>query len=340
MFMNKLFKKKKGENLVKMISRASSEYELKDTYQGITLDQVEGTLGAIGRHSPDIKDVIWCLLIDDVPSLFSKAKHNKLCDGATTAQIATFVGVLMRKGEKLDREGRDYWIKPLRELGAIEACTYSPGVGFLPGHLVPKSPNSAYKIAPGFLDLIKAYGSKEFKEHMEKWISSDSVRARLKIQADLETVARSSSGGNSHKDLINASIEVYTKNYLPGYILIYKDDSDGDRITDEEQALMKKYNIELGIADSFPDVILYNEKLDSLWFIEAVTSDGEVDEHKLAGLKAICTNSGKSFAGSTTTYMTWKAFAQRQQSVRNLANTSMVWIYEDPEKQLKVEHLK
>lgn len=340
MFMDKLFKKEKGENLTKMILRASSKYKLKDTYQGISLDQVDGVLTAIDRYSPDIKDVIWCLLIDDIPSMFGTAKGYKFSDGATTAQIATFVGVLMRKSDKLDREGRDYWIKPLRELGAIEACTFSSSEGFLPGHLVAKSPNSCYRLAPSFIDLLKAYGSKGFKAQLKKWISGDSIRTRLKIQADLEATAKSSLSGNSHKDLIDASIKIYAKNYLPDYILIYKDDSDGDRINDEERALMKKHKIQLGLSDSFPDVILYNQKKDALWFIEAVTSDGEVDEHKLAGLKAICEKSKKVFAGSTTTYMTWKAFAQRQQSVRNLADTSLVWILEDPEKQLKVDHLK
>lgn len=338
--MDKLFKKEKGENLGKMILRASLTYKLKSSYQGITLKQVEGVLEAISRYSPDIRDAIWCLLIDDIPSMFGKAKDYKFSDGATTAQIATFVGVLMRKSEKLDREGRDYWIKPLRELGAIEPCIFFPGQGFLPGHLIAKSPNSCYRLAPSFVDLLKAYGTKEFNAQMKKWISSDSVRTRLKIQADLEENAKSSLTGNGHKDLIDASIKIYAKNYLPDYILIYKDDSDGDRISEEEKALMKKYKIQLALGDSFPDVILYNPKLDALWFIEAVTSDGEVDEHKLAGLKTICSKSSKLFAGSTTTYKTWKACGQRQQSVKNLAHTSMVWILEDPEKQFKVEHLQ
>jgi hypothetical protein len=86
-------------------------------------------------------------LLDDInPSFFFEAaqKGLKFCDGASTAHIACHVGVLQRKSTKLDREGRDYWLKPLWEIGALEKLYFDPDTGdFMPGHPVPKSPNSA-----------------------------------------------------------------------------------------------------------------------------------------------------------------------------------------------------
>ncbi|WP_281962630.1 BsuBI/PstI family type II restriction endonuclease, partial [Bacillus cereus] len=98
--------------------------------------------------------------------------------------------------------------------------------------------------------------------------------------------------------------------YLPGYTYIFKDADDGDRISAEEQQILNKFNMTFGsLADVWPDVILYNEEKNSLWFIEAVTSDGEVDSHKLKGFKSICKNSNKIFGGCTTTYSDWKKYS-------------------------------
>ena len=75
----------------------------------------------------------------------------------------------------------------------------------------------------------------------------------------------------------------------------------------------------------------------SLWFIEAVTSDEEVDEHKMLGLKKICEQSGKIFGGATTTYLSWKEMAVRRHKYKNLANGSCVWIREDPGRYLIIK---
>ncbi len=89
--------------------------------------------------------------------------------------------------------------------------------------------------------------------------------------------------------------------------------------------------------DACPDVILYNSTRNALWFIEAVTSDGEVDCQKWDGLKRICERSGKLMAGATTTYPDWKKFAVRQKANRNLCVDTRVWISEDPTKEFVVK---
>ena len=71
---------------------------------------------------------------------------------------------------------------------------------------------------------------------------------------------------------------------LSSYLVIFPvftDCEDGDRVTDEEHAALDSAGIVFGqLTDVWPDAILYNESENSLWFIEAVTSDGEVDNHK------------------------------------------------------------
>ncbi len=229
----------------------------------------------------------------------------------------------------MDREGRDYWIKPLRDVGAIEPLTLIKGhKEFVPGHVVPKSPNSAYRLAADFVEVLCEEDDR-LGDHIELWISDYSVRCRLSLQA--EAAARSASEFvNSHGALVKSIIKYYVPKFLPDYALIYTDVSDGDRITSEEHERLASVGMQLTLADAFPDVILVNRHKRLAWFVEAVTSDGEVDLHKFHQLKELCERSGLELAGLTTAYESYKDFAKRQSKYKNVVPQTFVWILERP----------
>ncbi|WP_315942001.1 BsuBI/PstI family type II restriction endonuclease, partial [Salmonella enterica] len=81
---------------------------------------------------------------------------------------------------------------------------------------------------------------------------------------------------------------------------------------------------------------LWNRQNNSLWVIEAVTSDGEVDIHKMRSLQAFAIRNGKADIGFTTTYPTWKKAAERQSALKNLAGDSYMWILEDPSRNIQI----
>lgn len=127
----------------------------KKAMHGITKEQVRTALQFINKATDDLVDVVYALLDDGFPNLFNSDLPFSM--GASTAHIGCYVGIFVRNGKKLDREGRDYWIKPLREVGAIEVVTYDkPSNSFVSGHLKAKSPNSAYRIDPEFIKVILA----------------------------------------------------------------------------------------------------------------------------------------------------------------------------------------
>jgi hypothetical protein len=125
--------------------------------------------------------------------------------------------------------------------------------------------------------------------------------------------------------------------FLQDFQVLYVDDSDGDRISDTERDNMKRAGIELTLDDAMPDVLLWNPKTDEIWVIEAVTSDGEVDLHKVEQINRLAKRCGKKFVGFTTTYRTWKDAATRQGKHTNIAIGTYIWIQGDPAKQFKVE---
>lgn len=327
--------KRPQEKLEEYFSRLVDEgFRLENSYQGIQLKDIEEVLRRFNRMSADRRDAIWCLLNDDFPSPFARDCDISIADGASTAQIGCYVGILMRHAKKLDREGRDYWLKPLTEIGALEHVTFLNG-RFHHGHLKAKSPNSAYRLTDAFKELLRSVGRGCFDTVFEQYV--DEVNPRLKAIAMMEERARYEVGISAHGQLILDSIDVYAKTFLPGYRPVFTDYQDGDRVTQQERTALEKAGIDFGsIGDAWPDAILYNENDNSLWFIEAVTSDGEADEHKVEGLKRICRRSGKAYGGTTTTYETWQRLAVRQKAINNLARETYVWIREFPEKQFYV----
>lgn len=308
-----------------------------DTLQGVDKERVRAVLAAIDRNTNDIVDTVFALLDDTRSSWFPSATlGTKFSEGASTAHIACHVGILQRGARKLDREGRDYWIKPLRELGAIEPVYLNPGTGeFIHGHVVAKSANCAYRLADDFKEILQAPAAK-WKEQLKVWASEERIRQRAEFQATMAEQSRRQVD-TKHSDLIRASQNHYVGAFLPGYEVIYIDDGDSDRITDQDRERLAVAGLEIRLDDAMPDILLWNQESDWLWVVEAVTSDGEVDAHKQKQLQALAERHGKAGIGFTTTYARWKDLAARQGRHKNLAIGTYVWIQEDPSRQLRVD---
>jgi hypothetical protein len=200
--------------------------------------------------------------------------------------------------------------------------------------VIAKSGNSCYRLEESLKAVLIAPDA-EWPDLLVHWVSKDAARARREFQAQAAEAARQLVD-SGHSDLIQASINVYAARFLPDYQVIYVDDGDGDRITREDRARFAKAGIQLRLEDGMPDVLLWNPQTDRLWVIEAVTSDGEVDLHKVNQLRRVAERSGKRGIDFTTTYRTWKEAATRQGTHQNIAVGTYVWIQADPARQLLV----
>lgn len=321
-------------------------YDANTEKQGIKKESIELVMNKMGMTKDSYINCIWAMLDDKLNNLIDNKMKFK--DGAKVAEIGGYLAILLADAEiKKDREQvRDYIIKPLIDIGAVEPITYLKkdnekvkveNDGFYVGHLVPKSPNLAYRLHESFVDLLKEVGNNDFEEKFNKWTSTDCKNERINIILEKEKRNKSLLIIDGHAALINDSIELYAKHYLSEYVVIYKDDSDGDRVNHNERQMLDKHGIVFGGLDNvWPDVILYNEKEEKLAFIEAVTSDGEVDNAKLAGLYKICKDSNKKFGEAVTTYQDYKTYAKRQKSNKNIALNTYIWIEEDPSKRMYV----
>lgn len=320
---------------------AQGEEPVPVAYQGVAKKRISEVLRAIDRYTVDQRDAVFALL-DNVNDSFYRLQYKrfpagiKFCEGATVAHVGCHFGILQRGEGKSDREGRDYWLKPLWEIGAIEKVFFDKSSSrFIPGHPVAKSPFTAYRLADGFKMILRAPETK-WHAMLAKWIKQDAIRRRLELQAKLAEASRLQVD-TKHSNLIRACCDYYVPHFLPGYEVLYIDDADGDRIGEPDRDNFYRAGVNIGLADSMPDVLLWNSATDCLWVIEAVTSDGEVDQHKVSSLTALAKRCGKAGIGFTTTYQTWSAVARRQSRYKNIAPGTYIWIQEDPSKQYFAE---
>jgi len=315
--------------------RAGTIARVGDLSGGVSKERIRAVLGRISRENADTVDAVFALLDGQTTSFFTGASNLRFCEGATTAHIACHIGILQRESGKLDREGRDYWLKPLWEIGAMEKVFYTAGVGFDYGHPVAKSPFSAYRLAASFVEILRA-PEERWGQLLSEWSAAEPTRVRLERQASMAAVARARVD-TKHADLIQAIITHYVPTFLSGFEVVYVDDSDGDRVSAEQRRRLESAGLDLLISDSMPDVLLWNRSTDSLWVVEAVCSDGEVDNHKLRALTEFSRRCGKSGIEFTTAYRTWKEAGARQGTHRNLAVGSYLWVLEDGSRQFFVQ---
>lgn len=331
------------ESLVRNIREERETYDanpIPSSFQGVTKEKIQRVLSRIDRASDDMVDAVFALLDNETDSFYKKPPEgSKFSDGATTAHVGAHVGILQRGGRtKLDREGRDYWIKPLRGIGAIIPIYLEPkSRKFVVGHPVPKSPNLGYKLSSEFVEILKS--GDDWEKLLEEWIHEDKLRERLRLQADAEKLTRQTID-SSHRELIIACQEIYVPNFLADYLTVFVDVEDGQRVSDDEAKALYDAGIEITLADAMPDVLLVNKARNSIWVIEAVTSDGEVDDHKVSQILQLAKRSGIAFVGFTTAYLSWKDVARRQSQYKNIAPNTYIWILEDPSKHFHVVEMR
>jgi hypothetical protein len=305
--------------------------------QGVSRGRIKAALERIGHGTRDRIDCIFALLDDQLRSFYGgTATVFRFCDGASTAHLGCHIGILQRGAAKLDREGRDAWINPMIEPRIVEQVYYHARERrFLPGHLIAKSANCAYRVNHEFVAILKMPDD-AWLSALDSWIAEDNVRQRQAFAAAQASEARALVD-TKHVDLIRASVDVYASAFLPEFEVLYVDDADGQRVSEEEQTKLAQAGLELSIEDAMPDVLMWRRRDDCFWVIEAVTSDGEVDWKKVEKIRAMLKRGGKEKVNFTSTYVDWKTVGRRQGAEKNLAVGSYFWIWEDAAKHFRVE---
>ena len=195
------------------------------------------------------------------------------------------------------------------------------------------SPKAVYQISPAALDVIKAYGSRDWTgklaafKSMASTLTAQDAKERLmdmvkvKIRKDLQV----SLSPGKHNELIRAIIEDMAPRFIPGSTLVYIGDT-GEKWGFFDDALSARLGFSVEVHGKMPDVILWQEEKNWLVLVESVTSHGPVDSKRSIELSELFSSvhADKVFISAFPDKRTFARFAS------DVAWETEVWVSDNP----------
>lgn len=196
--------------------------------------------------------------------------------------------------------------------------------------LATNSPNYRWRLTDEFLAVLQtnatASSIAEFNSKHERLIDIYASKKRMEMMpVKINGIDFAFSTGK-HNELQKAIIEQFAPRFAPNCECLYVGDTT-------EKDLVKKVErlSELGFAitlhDKMPDVVLYREDKNWIYFVESVTSVGPMDPKRIVEIKSMTENvvAGMIFVTAFLDFKTYKKFSEQ------LAWETEVWIAEMPD---------
>jgi hypothetical protein len=301
--------------------------------------RIRELLEATNLYTPQRAAVLLVLTDDDLPSPIKALAQAGLPLGAcgTTANVFEHaIRYLDTNTAKIDREARDFHVAPLRRPGMMIERVQVPNKGQRAAtrQLIvegwPKAKNQfSGHCATAEVRALLAVHDEDWADALAAFLSEDAMRER---QARAGAAAQKITADSPHAKLIRVARDAQIQALADqgaAYRCIYIDDTDGERVSSEEDADLQRRGLSFGGNWRYPDALLVNDDACEVWIIDAVTSDGEVDENRAEDFVVAFAERKWKVAGFTTAYRTWADLARRQSGWKNLAYGTNVWIAED-----------
>jgi hypothetical protein len=183
------------------------------------------------------------------------------------------------------------------------------------------------------LKILKTIQTSEWQDSLDKFLSYHnklidiygSKKKMTMLPVKIEGKDFKFSVGK-HNELQKAIIEEFAPRFAPNAECLYVGDTtEKDLVKNVDK--LAKLGFEITLHDKMPDVVLFREDKNWIYFIEAVTSVGPMNPKRVLEIKEMTDNvtAGKIFVTAFLDFGTYKKFSQ------DLAWETEVWISELPE---------
>lgn len=195
------------------------------------------------------------------------------------------------------------------------------------------SPNYRYRLTHEMLGLIRSYGSQSWDAKLAAFLANHSTlislyaskRSIRKMPVKINGLDFTFSPGK-HNQLQKAIIEEFAPRFAPDSECLYVGDTvQKDLVKNGEKLLKLGFSITL--HDKMPDIVLYSEEKNYLYFIEAVTSVGPMDPKRIMEIEEMTANvtAKKIYVTAFLNFKTYNKFSE------SLAWETRVWIAGAPD---------
>ena len=195
------------------------------------------------------------------------------------------------------------------------------------------SPNYRYRLTKETFQLLRVRDTIEWEvslrrfQHYHPSLVETYASKRKMIMMPVKINGQDFSfSPGKHNELQKAIIEEFAPRFAPDSECLYVGDTiEKDLVKNVEK--LTKLGFEITLHDKMPDVVLYREDKDWLYFVESVTSVGPMDPKRILEITEMTKDvaAGKIFVTAFLDFKTYKRFSEE------LAWETEVWIAEMPE---------
>lgn len=204
--------------------------------------------------------------------------------------------------------------------------------------LATNSPNYRYRLTTEFLGVIKELTDdasitsdsdiaiQTFMSNHESLTEIYASKKRMqKMPVRINQQEFTFSPGK-HNELQKDIIEEFAPRFAPNSECLYVGDTiQKDLVKNVEK--LSELGFEITLHDKMPDVVLYREDKNWIYFIESITSVGPMDSKRIVEIETMTKNvtAGKIYVSAFPDFSTFKKFSDR------LAWETEVWIADMPD---------
>ena len=195
------------------------------------------------------------------------------------------------------------------------------------------SPNYRYRLTDEMLLLVKTFQSNLWEEQKNNFLEShqtlidlySSKKAVRKMPVKINGNDFTFSPGK-HNQLQKLIIEEFAPRFAENSECLYVGDTiQKDLVKNEEK--LKELGFEITLHDKMPDIVLYSEDKNWIYFVESVTSVGAMEPKRIKEIEEMTENvlAGKIYVTAFLDFKTFKKFSE------SLAWETEVWIADMPD---------
>lgn len=210
---------------------------------------------------------------------------------------------------------------------------YNPDDPSLPTN----SQKNHYAISDEALAAIRTFGTKNWPAAKSEFLElKGSLAEKYATAREHEMVPVTLADGRlfhlspgKHNEVQAAIVEQFASRFAPGSVVLYMGDTTDKELV-SAKPVMKKLGIPLTQHDKMPDIVLWDQKRNWLFLVEAVTSHGPMSPKRLHELKTMLKNcsAGLVFVSA------FPNMAEFKKHLANIAWDTEVWLADVPEHML------
>lgn len=221
-----------------------------------------------------------------------------------------------------------------RETIRKQAIHHFRNAAFIEDNGAPtNSPNYRYRLTEEMLSLLKSFQTMHWSSTKHSFLENHnslinfyrSIKLMEKMPVKINGSELTFSPGK-HNELQKLIIEEFAPRFAENATCLYVGDTIQKDLVKNE-TMLTKLGFKMTLHDKLPDVILYIEDKNCLYFIEAVTSVGPMSPKRIKELESMTSDvtAGKIYVTAFLDFKTFKSFSEA------LAWETEIWIADLPD---------